>query len=56
MNLTLPDHDFDCLGIKEKVYTATELFSGASFELELQKDDVLELHMAPYDGIVCKIK
>ena len=56
MNLTLPAHAFDCLGIKEKVYTATELFSGASFELELQKDDVLELHMAPYDGIVCKIK
>ncbi|MBR6121006.1 MAG: alpha-glucosidase C-terminal domain-containing protein [Prevotella sp.] len=56
MDLNLPAHAFDCMDIKEKVYTATELFSGASFQLELQKDTVLELHMAPYDGIVCKIK
>ncbi len=56
MNLMLPAHAFDFLEIGEQEYQATELFGGAQIPLELAKDEVLELHMAPRDAIVLKIK
>ena len=56
MNLKLPAHAFECLAIQEREYQAQELFGGATFPLQLEKDVELELHMAARDAIVLKIK
>ena len=52
MNLSIPRHAFEYLGIKEKSYNAVELLSGQCQQLTLCHDAPLPLTLEPRGGVV----
>ena len=56
VNVTIPAHAFDFLGIKEKNAVATDLLTGTKHSLSLQRDGVIPLSVSPLGAIVLKFK
>ena len=56
MKLTLPDHAFSFLEIREKVYKAEELLSGTTAKLVLMRDHQVEINLPERGAVVYKIK
>ena len=55
LNLTIPAHAFDYLGIEEKAFAATELLTGQKRMLEMKRDAQVELTIEPRSGLVLKM-
>ena len=51
----IPAHAFEFLGIMEGRYTATDIISNKSIELNLAKDDVININIKGNDGLILKI-
>ena len=56
VNVTIPAHAFDYLGIKEKNAVATDLLTDAKIKLSLKRDGVVPLSVNPLSAIVLKFK
>ena len=56
MKLTLPDHAFSFLEIREKVYKAEELLSGTTAKLVLMRDHQVDVNLPERGAVVYKIK
>jgi glycosidase len=56
INVAIPAHAFDYLGINEKNAVATDLLSGAKIKLSLKRDGVIPLSVGPLNAIVLKFK
>ena len=56
MKLTLPDHAFSFLEIREKVYKAEELLSGTTAKLVLMRDHQVEINLPERGAVVYKMK
>ena len=56
INVAIPAHAFDYLGIKEKNAVATDLLSDAKIKLSLKRDGVIPLSVGPLNAIVLKFK
>lgn len=54
IDLTIPSHAFDYLGIAEKDYSATDLLSNIKQEISLHRDGQLKLSLPPRGGIILK--
>ena len=54
-SVRIPAHAFDFLGIMEGTYTATDIISNKSRELNLAKDDVVNINIKGNDGVILKI-
>ena len=55
LNLTIPAHAFDYLGIEEKSMNATELLTGKKLTLNLKRDAQVTLTIEPRGGMVLKM-
>ena len=55
LNLTIPAHAFDYLGIEEKAFAATELLTGQKRMLEMKRDAQVTLAIEPRGGMVLKM-
>lgn len=53
--IRIPAHAFEFLGIMEGRYTATDIISKKSIELNLAKDDVINVNIKGNDGLILKI-
>ena len=56
MKLTLPDHAFSFLDIREKVYKAEDLLSGTATKLVLMRDHQVEISLRERGAVVYKLK
>ena len=56
VNVTIPAHAFDFLGIKETNAVATDLLSGSKLKLSLKRDGVIPISVSPLGAIVLKFK
>ena len=56
VNVTIPAHAFDFLGIKEKNAVATDLLTGSQFKITLKRDSEIPLVVDPLSAIVLKFK
>ena len=56
VNVAIPAHAFDYLGIKEKNAVATDLLTDAKIKLSLKRDGVVPLSVNPLSAIVLKFK
>ena len=56
MNVTIPAHAFDFLGIKEKNAVATDLLTDAQHKITLKRDGAIPMTVAPLSAIVLKFK
>ena len=55
MQLTLPDHAFSFLEIKEKVYKAQDLMGGPACKMVLMRDHQVEINLPARGAVVYKI-
>ena len=56
MNVTIPDHAFDYLNLKEKNIQATDLLTGEKQKLSLQRDAAVGLSLPSLGALVLKFK
>ena len=56
VNITIPAHAFDFLGIKEKNVQATELLTGNKLKLTLKRDDIVTVCVEPHSAAILKFK
>ncbi len=56
VNITIPDHAFAYLRLKEKGATATDLLSGHKLKLTLKRDGAVALEMKPHSAMVLKFR
>ena len=56
MQLTLPDHAFSYLEIREKVYKAEDLLTGNTTKLVLMRDQQVEISLPTRGAVVYKLK
>ncbi|WP_033148848.1 alpha-amylase family glycosyl hydrolase [Prevotella sp. P6B1] len=56
VNITIPDHAFAYLRLKEKGATATDLLSGHKLKLTLKRDGAVALEMKPLSAMVLKFR
>jgi hypothetical protein len=56
MNVTIPAHAFDYLGIKEKNAQATDLLTGEKLKLALKRDAAVSLELPSLGALILKFK
>ena len=56
MNVTIPGHAFDYLGIKEKNAQATNLLTGEKLKLALKRDAAVSLELPSLGALILKFK
>jgi len=56
VNVTIPAHAFDFLGIKEKNAVATDLLTDFQFKITLKRDGVIPVNVDALSAIVLKFK
>ena len=55
VGISIPQHAFDCLNLKEGTYTAIDLLSSETTTIELTPDKLLHTTLPAYGGTVLKI-
>jgi hypothetical protein len=55
MNLTLPDHAFNYLEIKEKAYKAEDLLTGNTVSIVLMRDHQVPINLPARGAVVLKL-
>ena len=56
VNVTIPAHAFDFLGIKEKNAVATDLLTDSQIKITLKRDGIIPLSVDPLNAVVLKFK
>jgi hypothetical protein len=56
VNVTIPAHAFDFLGIKEKNAVATDLLTDSQFKITLKRDGEIPVNVDALSAIVLKFK
>ena len=55
MGVTIPDHAFDFMGMKERKAKATDLLTGEEMALELKRDAAINVALKPNGAVVLKL-
>lgn len=55
-DVLIPHHAFECLGLKENIFLATDLLSGNEQHINLKSDDKVSVEVPAYGGVVYKMK
>lgn len=55
-DVLIPHHAFECLGLKENIFLATDLLSGNEQYINLKSDDKVSVEVPAYGGVVYKMK
>jgi hypothetical protein len=56
VNVTIPAHAFDFLGIKEKNAVATDLLTDSQIKITLKRDGKIPLSVDPLNAVVLQFK
>jgi len=56
VDVLIPAHAFEFLGLREKTYAATDLLGGDSMALALKKDQTVRVEVAARGAVVLKMK
>jgi hypothetical protein len=56
VDVTLPAHAFDYLGLKEKTVQVTDLLTGGKQRLPLRRDGAVSLSVPPQGALILKFK
>ena len=56
LDVQIPAHAFEFLGLREKAYTATDLLNGQTSSMNLKADQPVTLTVAARHAVVCKLK
>ena len=56
MQLTIPEHAFDYLGLKEKSYAGTDLLTDESLTLEIKRNQQIGIDLKPNSGAIFKLQ
>jgi hypothetical protein len=56
MQLTIPEHAFDYLGLKEKSYAGTDLLTDESLTLEIRRNQQIGIDLKPNSGAIFKLQ
>ena len=56
LDVQIPAHAFEFLGLREKAYTATDLLNGQTSPMNLKADQPVTVTVAARHAVVCKLK